>query len=134
MIASQGKHDDMATSGLENLNTGIDALLNEIDTAIQSERSDTTRLELLERTVSDERRDLIQKRENIANLERKVAFLYAVKTVEELQQGNLEQRHTRFQELVGLKGVTLQGVDPRELERVLEGTVGEAYTTAILLS
>ena len=134
MITSQGKQDDMATSGLENLNTGIDALLNEIDTAIQSERSDTTRLELLERTVSDKRQELIQKRENIARLERKVAFLCAVKTVEELQQGNLEQRYTRFQELVRLKGVSVQGVHPRELHRVLEGTVGEAYSTAILLS
>ena len=119
----------MATSGLENLKVGIERLLNEIDTEIESERRDTTTLEQLEQTIDVKRHALVQKRENIAKKERKVTFLYAVRAVEELPQGTLEQRHTRFHELVGLNGV-----HPRELSRVLGSTVGEAYTTAILIS
>ena len=124
----------MATSGLENLKVGIERLLNEIDAEIEGERRDTATLEQLEQTIDVKRHALVLKRENIAKKERKVTFLYAVRAVEELPQGTLEQRHTRFHELVGLNGVPTQGVHPRELSRVLGSTVGEAYTTAILIS
>ena len=51
----------MATSGLENLKVGIERLLNEIDTEIESERRDTTTLEQLEQTIDVKRHALVQK-------------------------------------------------------------------------
>ena len=120
--------------GLDALNVGIEGLLNNINVEVESERRDTTALELLERTIDDKRRALVEKRENIARLERKATLLYAVKAVEELPQGTRAQRHARFQELVGLNGVATQGVHLSQLSQVLEGTATEAYTTVFLIS
>ena len=120
--------------GLDALNVGIEGLLNNINVEVESERRDTTALELVERTIDDKRRALVEKRENIARLERKATLLYAVKAVEELPQGTRAQRHARFQELVGLKGIATQGVHPSQLSQVLEGTAIEAYATVFLIS
>ena len=120
--------------GLDPLNVRIEGLLNNINAEVESERRDTTTLELLERTIDDKRRALVEKRENIARLEKKAALLYAVKAVEELPQGTRAQRYARFQELVGLNGVAIQGVHPSQLSQVLEGTATEAYTTVFPIS
>ena len=64
--------------GLDALNVGIEGLLNNINVEVESERRDTTALELLERTIDDKRQALVEKRENIARLERNFRKIYVV--------------------------------------------------------
>jgi hypothetical protein len=49
--------------GLDALNVGIEGLLNNINVEVESERRDTTALELLERNIDDKRQALVEKRE-----------------------------------------------------------------------
>ena len=108
--------------------------MDDINLEIESERRDTVALSHLEREVADKRRALIEKRENLARLERKSVLLLAVKAVEELPQGTRVQRYSRFYELVGVNGIDIDSVHPRQLSLVLGGTADEAYTTVFLIA
>ena len=107
--------------------------MDDINLEIESERRDTVALSHLEREVADKRRALIEKRENLARLERKSVLLLAVKAVE-LPQGTRVQRYSRFYELVGVNGIDIDSVHPRQLSLVLGGTADEAYTTVFLIA
>ena len=117
---------------LDALNNGIEELYDEINQSIEVERRDTVTLYHLERTVNEQRQKLIEKRENLARLEKRAVFLLAAKAVEEFPEGSQEQRHARFRELVGLNGAAVEAIQPSQLDRVLGATVEEAYAAVIL--
>ena len=117
---------------LDALNNGIEELYDEINQSIEVERRDTVTLHHLERTVNEQRQKLIEKRENLARLEKKAVFLLAAKAVEEFPEGSRVQRDARFRELVGLNGAAVEAIQPSQLNRVLGATVEEAYAAVIL--
>ena len=117
---------------LDALNNGIEELYDEINQSIEVERRDTVTLHHLERTVNEQRQKLIEKRENLARLEKKAVFLLAAKAVEEFPEGSQVQRHARFRELVGLNGAAVEAIQPSQLNRVLGATEEEAYAAVIL--
>ena len=117
---------------LDALSNGIEELYDEINQSIEVERRDTVTLHHLERTVNEQRQKLIEKRENLARLEKKAVFLLAAKAVEEFPEGSRVQRDARFRELVGLNGAAVEAIQPSQLNRVLGATEEEAYAAVIL--
>ena len=115
---------------LTRVNHYIDRVTEEIDQELRAERIDTAELAILERELATKRVELVKKRENISRLERKAALLYAIRAVEELPEGTLAQRYSKFYELIGLHGITPEGVHPVQLTMVLSVTVERAHRVA----
>ena len=97
---------------------------------ISAEREYTAELHNLNELVEAKERQIINKREYIQSLERRTVLGYALKVVEELPNSSMVDILSRFQELLGLAGLTAESVHPVQLNRVLTASPNDAYVLA----
>ena len=119
---------------VNDLNRRISVLTDELNDEISAERQKTEDLSKLLSEVNNFKQQLIEKREYIQRLERKITLGLAVRTVEELPEGSLVERYSKFQESLGLSGVSADCIHPVQLNRVLSASSSDAYIIAFQIS
>ena len=97
---------------------------------ISAKREYTAELHNLNELVEAKERQIINKRDYIQSLERRTVLGYALKVVEELPNSSMVEKLSRFQELLGLAGLTEDSVHPVQLNRVLTASPNDAYVLA----
>ena len=115
---------------VEDLDRRLTILNEELCNEISAEREYTAELHNLNELVEAKERQIINKREYIQSLERRTVLGYALKVVEELPNSSMVEKLSRFQELLGLAGLTAESVHPVQLNCVLMVSPNDAYVLA----